>query len=147
MFKALSLVLLLVSPVTSYAYGMDSDYNDPSITPGSYCSPSDPSFKEYRYEEHVPICNRSVSSKRKYEALKRYGIPASERSRYTIDHCIALVLGGSNDDDNLWPQPKNSRVAQEKYDYEFSMYQKLQAGEVTYEEVMTVYREKFCLKR
>jgi hypothetical protein len=144
MFKALSLVLLLVAPVVSCA--SDADYNDPSITPGSYCSSSDPSFKEYRYEDRIPICYRAVSSRRKYEALKRYGIPASERSKYTIDHCIALVLGGSNEDDNLWPQPKNSKVAQEKYDFEFSMYQKLLAGEVDYDEVIREYRERFCLK-
>src|SRR6202007_2139707 len=38
---------------------------DSSYTPGHLCSPSDPNFKEYRYAEHIPYCNRNVTQQMK----------------------------------------------------------------------------------
>jgi hypothetical protein len=35
-----------------------------------------------------------------------YGIPRGHRSGYVIDHLISLELGGSNEERNLWPQPR-----------------------------------------
>jgi hypothetical protein len=139
-------IAFLLSSTLSIA-SETGEFNNPEITPGSFCSESDPNFKEFRYLERIPICRRNVSTERKDKVMIRYGINPSNRTKYIIDHCIALVLGGSNKDDNLWPQPKNSPVAEAKYKYEFSMYQKLLRGEVKYEDVIQGTRERFCLPK
>jgi hypothetical protein len=70
------------------------------LTPGStltrrraiVCAPG--------YASHV----RSVSAHRKDSVFVRYGILASARHGYVIDHLIPLELGGSNQITNLFPQ-------------------------------------------
>jgi hypothetical protein len=49
---------------------------------------------------------RKVSSRTKSRVLAEYHVSKGDRSNYTIDHLIALELGGSNDIANLWPEPK-----------------------------------------
>ncbi len=34
-----------------------------------------------------------------------WGVPYADRSNYELDHRIPRCLGGSDADDNLWPQP------------------------------------------
>jgi Protein of unknown function (DUF3761) len=49
---------------------------------------------------------RKASSKTKSKVFAKYHISKKDRSKYVIDHLIALSLGGSNDAKNLWPEPK-----------------------------------------
>ena len=52
--------------------------------------------------------HRKTTMEMKHEAFERYGIPyppASERSKWEIDHRLELSLGGADDIRNLWPQP------------------------------------------
>ena len=79
---------------------------DPRVTPGSVCSrPS-----AYRYPARVPYCNRSVTHDLKmkvvqvYQRQLGYTINLQNRAAFKIDHLIPLCAGGSNQEDNLWPQ-------------------------------------------
>lgn len=82
---------------------------DETLTPGSTCDR--PSY--YRYREKIPYCERNVKSSRKAEIFRTYdrelGFTTTqmERGQFKIDHYIPLCMGGSNDDDNLWPQHKS----------------------------------------
>lgn len=77
-----------------------------SVTPGSKCSRAD----EYRYPEQIAYCRRSVSSGLKnaiidnYDRKFGYHIDDMRRNEFKIDHFIPLCMGGSNNQNNLWPQ-------------------------------------------
>jgi len=78
------------------------------ITPGSLCDRPD----AYRYAEKIPYCNRDVDSSLKADIFQEYRnngfrLDPSQRSSYKIDHLIPLCAGGSNREDNLWPQHKS----------------------------------------
>jgi Protein of unknown function (DUF3761) len=49
---------------------------------------------------------RKVTSKTKSKVFAAYHVSKTDRSKYVIDHLIALQLGGSNEIKNLWPEPK-----------------------------------------
>jgi hypothetical protein len=48
---------------------------------------------------------RHVTAKMKKEIFKRYGVTTGHKRGYEVDHIISLQLGGSNELDNLYPQP------------------------------------------
>jgi hypothetical protein len=79
---------------------------DVRLTPGSLCEKPD----YLRHPEKIPYCNRDVESSRKYQIIDTYNrelgynITRGERQQYKIDHFIPLCIGGSNRNDNLWPQ-------------------------------------------
>lgn len=82
---------------------------DQQVTPGTFCTHPN----SYRYKEHIPYCNRNVSSQEKLQIIATYNdtlgyrIDLKQRSQYKIDHLIPLCAGGSNDKENLWPQHKS----------------------------------------
>ncbi len=76
-----------------------------TLTPGSKCVRPD----EYRYPEKIPYCSRNVDSSLKADVFQEYRnngwrLDPKTRSSYKIDHLIPLCAGGSNHEDNLWPQ-------------------------------------------
>jgi hypothetical protein len=79
---------------------------DPNLTPGTLCHTG----KTYRYPERILYCERNVSSGTKKEIIRSYdstlgfSVEKSGRDHFKIDHYIPLCMGGSNDDENLWPQ-------------------------------------------
>jgi hypothetical protein len=81
---------------------------DRRLTPGSICDRPD----SYRYPERIAYCERdSMDTRVKDEVFKEYRIygyrlTPERRSDYKIDHLIPLCAGGSNREDNLWPQHK-----------------------------------------
>jgi hypothetical protein len=75
-------------------------------TNGVYCLESDKDFIESRYD-----------------------LDYSERSRFTIDHIIPLSLGGSNSEDNLWPEPRYVKAC--RNNLEIDMYNDLKYGRKT----------------
>ena len=125
------LLLVLVSWLFStIALSIPISSPDLQKTPGSFCTPSDPDFREYRYEEHIPWCIRSVDSSTKVKVYQMYGVKPS--GEYTIDHLIPLFLGGSNHIDNLWPQHKSIYSGK----LEYQIYIQLKKGEITQQEAM-----------
>lgn len=106
-FQALIMGLLILAfSVPSFARSKFPKNPDPEMTPGSYCDRPN----SYRYAERIPYCERNVSSGRKRQIIEDYNkqlgfdIRSGDRSQFKIDHLIPLCAGGSNDDDNLWPQ-------------------------------------------
>ncbi len=73
-------------------------------TPGSLCNSPD----SHRYPEQIPYCERDVSWATKeliFINYRKLGFSLSgDRGQYKIDHLIPLCAGGSNQENNLWPQ-------------------------------------------
>jgi hypothetical protein len=84
-----------------YAFPTNPDLNK---SPGKLCDPNSAEFTEYRYSEHIPYCARNVTDNRKNKIYLSYNIPLTDKKNYTIDHIIPLSIGGSNGDENLWPE-------------------------------------------
>lgn len=75
------------------------------LTPGELCDRP----ARYRYPENIAYCERDVSKEQKDEVFSSYRrngyrLSYSNRSSYKIDHYIPLCAGGSNNNENLWPQ-------------------------------------------
>jgi hypothetical protein len=107
---------------------------DWSFTPGRLCTASDPDFKEYRYAEHIPYCNRNVTPQMKQQAAAHYGVPQSDWGNYEFDHLIPLSIGGDSHVDNVWPQPHlpgspDGSLAKDKL--EEQLYLQINAGTIT----------------
>ena len=110
---------------------------DASYTPGHLCSPSDPNFKEYRYKEHIPYCNRNVTQQMKTEIAAHYGVPQANWSGYEFDHLIPLAIGGDSSIDNLWPQPHGDPDGSNGKDkLEDLLYREMAAGTITQAEAV-----------
>lgn len=81
----------------------------PNVTPGDICdTPS-----RYRYPEHIAYCDRAVTPTIKWKVIREYdekfgyAIQEMNRNDFKIDHMIPLCMGGSNSEQNLWPQHKS----------------------------------------
>lgn len=109
-----------------------SVYAFPTIppVPGDYCTTNDSDFTELRYKEQIPYCERNVTYERKRELYKQFNI--TNTKDYTIDHVIPLSMGGSNSDNNIWPQHKSINVTQQEYE----TYVKLRDGKITRKEAV-----------
>ena len=58
-----------------------------------------------------------------------YGIPQAQWSNYEFDHYLPLGIGGSNDLQNLWPQP--IAEALQKDMVENTTFNQLKSGAIT----------------
>ena len=112
----------------------------PDLTPGSLCTESDSHFLELRYQEQIPVCKRSVSRGLKLRVAQAYGIAEEDFSNFEFDHYIPLSLGGSNNEDNLWPEPRDDGNAGGKDKLEYRLYRDLAAGEITQSEAIDAIR-------
>lgn len=100
---------------------------DPTLTPGA--------TRDVTLHE---ICTpgaagkaREVSSKTKREVYQRYHV-TPRPGAYEVDHLISLELGGSNDIENLWPQPYFGKAnAHDKDRLENQLHAQVCRGEVT----------------
>jgi len=111
-------------------------------TPGDICTITDPDFTEYRYDEGIPYCRRNVSFHRRQQIYDMYGVEEERRHHYTIDHLIPLSIGGSNANENLWPEHVRVKAVRDRL--EFELYLSVQRGEMTQAEaVEIVLEEKF----
>jgi hypothetical protein len=102
---------------------------NPAWTPGATCSRDDPDFDEERYPARVAHCRRHITEAEKARVAERYGIPREDWHLYEFDHFVSLNAGGSNADENLWPQPIDD--AKEKDIVEDEVYNGLRRGTLT----------------
>lgn len=100
-------LIILLATLSSHVFSLDFPRSpNPQITPGSLCSHPD----YYRYREKIPYCERDVPVQQKERIFmnynKRLGFHMDPKRRYDfkVDHFIPLCAGGSNNDNNLWPQ-------------------------------------------
>lgn len=109
----MKLLIIALITMTSLAWGSHykAEYPmgpDLAITPGRLCESPD----SYRYPERIAYCNREVDPQAKQEIFSLYRdngyrLRIVDRSDYKIDHLIPLCAGGSNREENLWPQHKS----------------------------------------
>ena len=61
---------------------------------------------EFHYTQGVrqPRFNTKVSS------FANYGISIHDRDIYQVDHLVPISLGGSNAEENIWPQPHDEKA-------------------------------------
>lgn len=77
-----------------------------NLTPGSLCDRPD----SYRYPERIAYCERDHLEPEVKEDVFReyrnsgYRLDPRRRNDYKVDHLIPLCAGGSNQENNLWPQ-------------------------------------------
>jgi len=116
---------------------------EPTITPGSLCEDPD----QHRYPERIPYCNRDVSSNQKWAIIDQYDedfgyqIRRTGRDNFKIDHFIPLCMGGSNENENLWPQHRS--VYEQTDPWEQSLCVDLSNGDITQQQAIdTIYRIK-----
>jgi hypothetical protein len=76
---------------------------DPLLTPGAV-----------RTTDVNEICSQGTSGLRHWsrarddKILEEYDLPAGRHPLYEIDHLVPLGIGGSDDDKNLWAEPRRS---------------------------------------
>lgn len=118
---------------------------NPEWTPGKVCTASDPTFKEMRYGKRVAACVRYVTLREKEAVARTYGIPKEDFKKYEFDHFIPLSAGGSDDAQNIWPQP--IAEAREKDKIEVEVYNALADGLIDQDEAiarMRAWRPASC---
>lgn len=108
-------------------------------TRGSLCNSRDPDFKEYRYDEQIPYCERKVSQSMKNRVYSHYRIPSRCRGQYTIDHFYPLSLGGNNGRENLWPE--HVAIKRSRQNLETRLFAAIRAGEVSQAEALREIEE------
>ena len=111
MKTVLFVIVFIFASLTAFADPRDQfpTSPDPKLTPGSLCEKPD----KTRYPEKIDYCDRDVETERKrmiikmYDAKLGYHVGSMNRGDFKIDHLIPLCMGGSNENDNLWPQHKS----------------------------------------
>ena len=110
---------------------------DERLTTGDLCERGQ--SDSHRYAEKIEYCSRRVSAAKKWDIIDKYENLGYEIRRYgrenfKIDHLIPLCAGGSNDEENLWPQ---HREVYEQTDKIEEMSCRLMAqGKITQDEVV-----------
>lgn len=135
MIKVFLLSLLIMNSALATFKAEFPKGPETNLTPGSLCSHPD----YYRYEEHIPYCARDVDSELKRDIFTEYRnngyrLDPDKRRDYKIDHLIPLCAGGSNEEDNLWPQHKSIYVITDPL--EGLGCEKLKAGKIKQAELV-----------
>jgi len=114
---------------------------NPQYTPGRLCTAQDPNFEKYDYPAHVAKCNRSVGPNEKAIIGKNYGIFKTDWNKYEFDHLIPLNAGGSDQIENIWPQPKDEALKKDVVEQQ--TYDGLKNGSLTQEQAIQMIRDWF----
>lgn len=138
--KKVSFVLVGLT-ISQFSFSMTMP--NTQLTPGVLCTASDSDFKGYDYPSKVARCNRNIGNPEKAEVAKNYGnIPASEWVNYEFDHFMPLCAGGSNNIQNLWPQP--IAEAKQKDVIEVQVCTALKAGTMTQDQALQKIHDWFA---
>lgn len=104
------------------------------ISPSRVCKVGDPDQTTFRYAEKIAYCERNVESSLKTEIYEKYGIPSACRGQFIIDHIIPLSIGGSNSEENLWPE--HHKIRDEVNPVEEQVFADLSSGSITQAEAI-----------
>ncbi|MEI6398818.1 MAG: hypothetical protein WCO71_08615 [Pseudomonadota bacterium] len=121
--------------------GRFPEHPEASVTPGSLCENS----QTFRYPEHVKYCDRDVDPSLKaaifveYDKKFNFETTQMQRMAFKIDHLIPLCLGGSNNQNNLWPQHKT--IYENTDPLEPFLCQVLSAGKIKQAEAVKILLE------
>ena len=141
MIRFLLVSLFLFYSVQSYSSITNKGVSYPQVprVGGSFCTTHDPDFEEFRYSERIAYCKRNVTYWRRMNIYDQYHIPRNQTHNFTIDHRIVLSTGGSNKDDNLWPEHKILR--NHRMGLEYDLYRSMLKGLLTQDEVSEITLE------
>lgn len=129
-----------ISAVAIVATSLEFPFTPDSLkTTGSLCSPSNPDFERFRYEERIPYCGRNVDREMKNQVYDAYEVPRGCRKDYTIDHFIPLSIGGTNSFNNLWPEHKSIKFLRQNL--ENDLYKQISTGEISQAEAVEIVTE------
>jgi len=108
---------------------------DPVVTPGAVFDDVGPAeICELHYTQGV----RQPRFNDKVAAFANYGVSIRDRDVYQVDHLVPISLGGSNAQENLWPQPYQEGGGAEEKDLLERQLRGLVCSEViTLEEAQT----------
>ena len=135
---SLVLALLIGQPLRSFLFGHapmgvgpsveDGVEPNPELTPGATRQVSISDVCAVPHEEVVVDVPNSLREK----ILREYGIVEKRKGDYEIDFLIAPRLGGTEDLQNLWPEPYASPVwnARVKDDLEERLHELVCSGKV-----------------
>jgi hypothetical protein len=122
---------------TGWAFAEEIPHKpNPEVTYGDYCTRNNPDYDGDRYEEGIAYCRRNVSTHKKMLVYEEYNVPEKCKRNYTVDHFIPLALGGSNAEENLWPEHK--KVKATRQDLEQETYDQLRRGEITRKQAVEI---------
>jgi len=94
LFAVAALLATLAAPAFAFEV-----LPNPSLTPG--LAANDANCGHARPRPSLPHGLRD-------KILRSYGLPPGTHTDYEIDHLIPRCLGGSDDQTNLWPEPRRS---------------------------------------
>lgn len=138
--KKMLLMSSVIIGMFAIAKVYSKSYPNSQFTYAHFCHTNDKDFRELRYAQKIPVCNRNVSYTTRVKIYEKYQIPEVDRINYTIDHLIPLSLGGSNAEQNLWPQPKSQTTAP----LESELFFKVRNNEITVQEAINaLMKEKY----
>lgn len=101
---------------------------NPNLTPGKLTGHTLSQICKVGYT----LDQRHVTKSIRKEVMRRYGLDPKNLHDYEIDHYVSLELGGSNDIENLWPQP--ILEARKKDVVETKLHRRMCRGEITLEQ-------------
>jgi len=93
--------VIIAMLLASTIYAAPGLYPDPKLTPGKTLDVTAAIVCVPGYADKI----RHVTKATRKKVFLRYGIDWKNRAKYEVDHLVSLELGGSNDLENLWPQP------------------------------------------
>lgn len=97
----LLLILFVTAALAAPAPDQHAYLPDPKLTPGKAL----PGIAAKDLVAGYAGKTRNVPDSEKVKIYAEYHITAHRPGEYEIDHLISLELGGSNEPENLWPQP------------------------------------------
>jgi len=144
---ALALLMLVASSTTTLAQGTTET---PAPAPGVYPD-LELTHGVVETTDAKVVCHRGytrderhVTEAQKREVFRRYGLgtlPRKDWGQFEIDHFISLELGGSNDIDNLWPEPYGGEWGARKKDVvETDLHRHVCKGELSLEDAQKIIR-------
>ena len=108
---------------------------DPAVTPGT----ANPDVTPITLNSTICAPNATqprstTSASTTTKVFARYRIPSVRQSDYVIDQLVPLELGGTNDVENLWPEPKVGATGAARKDaVERLLYQRVCDGTIEVE--------------